>query len=1109
MVTFSAEDDLDVIWPKVVERIQKIADWELSTSSTLSPDEIVARINPPKREDGSTAGDKAKKVFGRTLVCIQTFGAIAASAASAVFGPSQQCMNAVSFVITATQRYSAVFEDITTLMERMSAFFEKLRVYLTSSATSKLNKHLRTQVFDVLAHFLEAMAICHKIITQRRAKVKLAFSVSIFGEDKGVRTALTTLERIISQVTSLEITVIASDLSEAAKNILTIERKVDQLTEASEATVTGIGQLINAEDRRSEIERERKETEAIRKALKIKENSRPWEDAHDYLKSTRFEGTGQWLLRHPTMKRWCQPNEQAVNVVTIQANQNFGKTYLCSVVADALREQHGQDPRVYVAHYYFNRDPSEVRDSVNKAIKAILWQFIHGEQPICREFRKAVAKTVDQKIDFNKTTEMWDRLLANQRSEQDGTLFIVLDGVNKPDSEADRPMASLVSTLMANTSSEGRFQVRLLLSGRSEGLGPIRDTVDLYPPEIAIAPPKHLAHKASNYEDLELYTSVRLKSMSRFQSPEFQALKERITTILTSGVKGDYYMLESKLKEIEQARLPSQIEDILKRADEDRVSVINRDIRNLNSELAPEEIMEANKILLWTLCAYMPLRVKDLAAILSLTQNPTSYVPLEQQIVERYSALFEVEKTEQGSFVTVGSHEIADYVGDPQRQAIEPAEIALVERAVKLHLARTFGDDEDLYAKYGLAAFFESKRLPPATQIRFNKKVAHGRAAYECLVALCDKVDDDDFAPFHTYAFEFFADHLIEQMRFPGALESADLDLAHSITRKLVRLLYDPFITREWVPRWLTRRTLWVSNKWGATSLWNWILGSEYKQALADMPVEGNWIRDLDDRDAKSIELLTPVALAIAMYWREMRAENDDLDSDLPFRWLRSFLDLFLGEQDNLQADDNKSVSVQAIEEVESWARQQIQDGDHESQWHYCVALTLADFSHHAEALTRFDRAIELQPGRWKTQYDRCSTLDALGREGEAVKSLAELVESARGSTSADGVREISFWVDLLPSLSRRYINLHDYGAATAVNQEMLDRFYAADSPQPYAVGAIEDMLTIYEATEEYDKATDFVRSLMTRWEGDHVFLSLLKDSSVYFHDKRVTLMAS
>ena len=125
---------------------------------------------------------------------------------------------------------------------------------------------------EVLAHFLEVLAIAYKLTTGHRGKVKLAFKVSIFGEDEGIRSGLRKLETIISEVTSLEIPVIANELSEAAKNIVNVEKKVNQIAEASEVTVTKLGQLATAEDRRSEVESEKKETEA-KASVRMRE---PW-----------------------------------------------------------------------------------------------------------------------------------------------------------------------------------------------------------------------------------------------------------------------------------------------------------------------------------------------------------------------------------------------------------------------------------------------------------------------------------------------------------------------------------------------------------------------------------------------------------------------------------------------------------------------------------------------------------------------------------------------------------------------------------------------------------------------------------------------------------------
>ena len=192
-------------------------------------------------------------------------------------------------------------------------FFDKLRVYLNNTGVeTKLNKNLRVHVYRVLEHFLEVMAIAHKLTTGHKGRVKLAFKVTIFGEDEGIRAALHKLETLVAHVTSLEISVIANDLSDAARNILSIDRKLDQVVDAQEMAVSQLTQLQTAEERRSDAETTKKETELIRKVLRIKENSQPWQDVQEDLWRFHVEGSGRWLLDRHSMQRYVTESMQEV-----------------------------------------------------------------------------------------------------------------------------------------------------------------------------------------------------------------------------------------------------------------------------------------------------------------------------------------------------------------------------------------------------------------------------------------------------------------------------------------------------------------------------------------------------------------------------------------------------------------------------------------------------------------------------------------------------------------------------------------------------------------------------------------------------------------------------
>lgn len=84
MATFSDDDDLDKVWPQFVAKLAGTARWDLKTQTSLTPEQIVAKINPPKDRDAKVSQDTAKKVFERGLYCLKTFGQIAAQGASVV-----------------------------------------------------------------------------------------------------------------------------------------------------------------------------------------------------------------------------------------------------------------------------------------------------------------------------------------------------------------------------------------------------------------------------------------------------------------------------------------------------------------------------------------------------------------------------------------------------------------------------------------------------------------------------------------------------------------------------------------------------------------------------------------------------------------------------------------------------------------------------------------------------------------------------------------------------------------------------------------------------------------------------------------------------------------
>ena len=315
----------------------------------------------------------------------------------------------MTFMITAAQNYNEVFTDVTTLMERISAFFKRLDVYMSNSNTEvKLDKRLRPTVYKVLEHFVTIMGMVYKNTKGRKAKIKLVGKIAFLDDDGGIKASLTALETLVVEVTRTEITVIVSELSEAARNIRDVERKLDELGHAAEKTVAYTERLVVAEDTKSAIEREAKDLEMVQKTLNIDRSKRSWDRQMD-LWEGQVSGTGTWLLEKSVFLQWADLNSVEIPILTIRAPSGFGKSYLSSIVVRHLQDQFRDDPQVSVAYYYFENESGEKSSRFNRAIKTVIWQLAQANSG---GYAKHAAKACESVHDSSRASSYWKSLIT-------------------------------------------------------------------------------------------------------------------------------------------------------------------------------------------------------------------------------------------------------------------------------------------------------------------------------------------------------------------------------------------------------------------------------------------------------------------------------------------------------------------------------------------------------------------------------------------------------------------------------------------------------------------------------------------------------------------------
>lgn len=895
MATYSVDDDLDKVWAEIISRCNKKFDWNLNEKKTVSVDQVLEIVRPPKAGKSSKR-DNAWKVFKTALVCVQRFGDAAAQVAGAVFGPSQQCMNAISFVITACQDYEAVFDNIAILMERVSVFMERLNIYLDDHyAEIKLDKRLRSTVYRVLEHFLTIMGISRKLTQGWKGKFKLALKVGAFGEDEGVKDAMARLETLVADVTGAEITTIVKSMSEAARSLRGVDKKLDEIagtlernTDALEKTNAALGHLESAEQRRTTEEDEKKRLEKIREALGTDLNARLWTTRQDDLWSKHIDGTGQWLLDKPTFVRWADPRQAHVNVLSVRAAEGFGKSYLCSIVVNHLQTRHREDPRVCIAYYYAQKETSDNQTSssggtqrtfaVNKVLKALIYQLASATTNIGREYARLIQKVCENKTEFGKTADLWKKLIVDAAKNLDATFYFIVDGIDEPESETGKPLAGILNEIISPDPSS-LLKIRLFFTGRPGGFEAMN--IDIDPakpiPEINIQPKDDKA--ALNEDDIFLFAQDRLDNMKIFndQDADVADLKARAKLELGQGVRGDYTALNYQLNDLSKCRNTREVEQTLSTAKATRTQLIARKIDQLNETLLTEEIQEANKLLMWENAAYTNQTIDLYEALLRLNADTRSLISLEQQVREKYFSLFDIDEnkvftsqTDDIKAYLQGKDENAHSKGKDGRdlmKALQESEIALVKRIVKTHFVNIFGGD-DMYEKFAFDEFFESKLGDYSARIRLlSDNECHVRLAQACLLAICDHTEDKDIAPLHPYAWEWFADHL-------SGTEIAEVDNAtkQDIGRKLIRLLRETALIDEWwsVDR-MPLRQYWIFMTYTTETVFDWLKDSIVQKGLSDMPAERAWLTAITSVEGSPVRILANVAKRIAEHWFDQK----------------------------------------------------------------------------------------------------------------------------------------------------------------------------------------------------------------------------------------------
>lgn len=622
----------------------------------------------------------------------------------------------MSYLITTAQNYSKIFTGVTDLFERISAFLDRFEIYARAKSLGvRLDVHLKKIIHDLLQSFIRICGISTKIA--REPRVFLALKVFSFGTDEGIQAELTKLESLVQRETGMSVALIleaakinqaniTTGFSEVKSSMKSLDGKVDGLSSQLSGVPGFLERQEYAEKRKETDDIKKKHREKIKLALRIealKLDKESWRAYQEEFLRTRVSGTGQWLMDDPQLSTWADRQAFAAPTFALEAREGFGKSYLCSTVIRHLNYLYPpgrQDPRVSVTYYYFEKDNKDDK-SVNKALRALIWQLTQNDPA----YEKSVAGACDKPEEFGETRELWKQLVINL-SKMDATFFIVLDGIDEAETEHRKPLLQIIRDVSSMANQTGQLNIRLFLTGRPKAFEEIANSVSILIPKIGLG--------TRNRDDILKYVDTRMDTMDILKKSDqavIAKLRTRIRETLTQGARGDFVKLDYKLSAISTKRRPAEFEEVLEHAGEDRGDTIAREVERLNETLGQEDIHDLNELLAWIIGAQQPLTLPQLNAILLVKNGEKSFASLEEQIRDKYAALVEVSNYDKT--VTLRSDSITEYFNEKSEAAEDQAssatadlhisEVALVKRFLRSVC------DENLFNKFGFEEFFKRK----------------------------------------------------------------------------------------------------------------------------------------------------------------------------------------------------------------------------------------------------------------------------------------------------------------------------------------------------------------------------------------------------------------
>ncbi|KAJ4264299.1 hypothetical protein NW762_005495 [Fusarium torreyae] len=364
--------------------------------------------------------------------------------------------------------------------------------------------------------------------------------------------------------------------------------------------------------------------EADRVAILKSLSTLPYLSHHQAAARGRLDGSGEWLLHHPSFNRWR--GSSSSTILWLHGIPGCGKTKLCSVVIDTMKTT-GTHSAELLAFFYCARDPREPKRGQCTAVIQSLLRQVAAMSPT-RTITEPVKAMHERILEESFGDREWTQAecVENlvQIMENYPSLTIVIDALDECD--PDERMALLLS--LKEVREKSANLVKLLITSR--------DDIDIL---SSLADASDIRISAThNAEDIDRFVQARVDAMmdSRqiLHGPGPQGLRKEIM----------FRWVDLQVETLKHTKLDEDLKSKLGRLPQTldySYYTIYCNIKGAGSNAK----RLADGVFLWLLYGRKALQTEVFAAFISFVTG-TSSIPLKpQHLLDVCGNLIEIDQS--------------------------------------------------------------------------------------------------------------------------------------------------------------------------------------------------------------------------------------------------------------------------------------------------------------------------------------------------------------------------------------------------------------------------------------------------------------------------------